>query len=56
MNTCALCGTTENLEYCSACHRYFCPNCKGRYLDRGQAALSTLAANIKRVFGGVPSA
>lgn len=31
---CRLCRTTENLEYCSMCHYYFCKDCKNKYPER----------------------
>lgn len=36
---CRLCGTTENLEYCSLCKKYFCAECKEKYPERVEAMM-----------------
>ena len=36
---CRLCGTTENLEYCSMCKYYFCTVCKHKYPERVKAMM-----------------
>lgn len=36
---CRLCGSTENLEYCSICHKYFCQDCKDKYPERVEAMM-----------------
>lgn len=36
---CALCGTRDNLEYCSMCKHYFCAECKGKYPERVMAMM-----------------
>jgi len=40
-DSCALCGTEENLERCNICGGiYLCPRCRRRYFRRGLASLS----------------
>lgn len=36
-NQCRLCGTTENLSYCSLCGHWFCPECEKNYPERVKA-------------------
>jgi len=39
-DSCALCGTEENLERCNICGGiYLCPRCRRRYFRRGLASL-----------------
>jgi hypothetical protein len=36
---CCICGSTENLSYCSLCKEYFCEVCETKYPERVAAAM-----------------
>lgn len=38
---CAICGTTEQLSWCSTCKVWLCSRCQRNYPARGIAALVT---------------